>query len=76
VGEARGRGTHIKLQAQTRINTCTSSFTSAMHPHLSIVGLPPLVGHMYRRAVNKLVFERGKRAVFEKCVENLTKLVI
>jgi hypothetical protein len=26
--------------------------------------------------VNKMFFERGKRAVFEKCVENLTKLVI
>jgi hypothetical protein len=54
--------------------TCISSFTSGMH--LSIVGLPPLVGRMYRRVVNKLFFERGKRAVFEKCVENLTKLVI
>jgi hypothetical protein len=54
--------------------TCISSFTSAMH--LSIVSLPPLVGHMYRRVVNKLFFERGKRVAFEKCVENLTKLVI
>jgi hypothetical protein len=41
-----------------------------------VVGLPPLVGHMYRRVVNKLFFERGKRAVFEKCDEIVTKLVI
>ena len=54
--------------------TCKSSFTSAMH--LSIVGLPPLVGHMYRRVFNKLFFERGKRRVSEICVEILIKLVI
>jgi hypothetical protein len=64
----------MKLKAQTRIALLVYPFTSAMH--LSIASLPPLVGHMYRRVVNKLFFEREKRAVFEKCFENLTTLVI
>ena len=66
--------THETPSSNSYRITCISSFTSAMH--LSIVGLPPFVGHMYRRVVNKLFFERGKRAVFEKCVEKLIKLVI
>jgi hypothetical protein len=41
---------------------CKGYFTSAMH--MSIVSLPPLVaqvmGHIYRRLISKLFFERGK----------------
>jgi hypothetical protein len=31
--------------------------------NLSIVGLPPLVGHIYRRVISKLFFEEEKDRV-------------
>jgi hypothetical protein len=50
--------THETPSSNSYRITSTSSFTSAMH--LSIVGLPPLVGHMYRRVVIKLFLESQK----------------
>ena len=64
--------THETPSSNSYRLTCKSSFTSAMH--LSIVGLPPLVGHMYRRVFNKLFFRKRKKDCFRKLSRKFNKI--
>jgi hypothetical protein len=64
--------THETPSSKSYRLTCKSSFTSAMH--LSIVGLPPLVGHMYRRVFNKLFFRKRKKDCFRNVSRKFNKI--